>query len=86
MNLCKICNKEIDDIYEYCWNCNLNKQKDSKSHLETFTCSICKQTMFSMKWPGTLCCNCYSYSQSRKRMCAIKGSEFPTNENNKFRG
>ncbi|MFW9972325.1 MAG: hypothetical protein ACFFDF_19220 [Candidatus Odinarchaeota archaeon] len=73
MNSCKICMKEIDDKYKYCWNCNLKRQKEAKSHLETFTCAICKKIMYSMKWPGVLCCSCYSYSQSKKKNVCNKG-------------
>ena len=70
MSFCKICKKPINDKYETCYGCLETYKKLKKTHLEAFTCVECGITMYSMKWEGNLCCNCYSYSQSKKR-CEI---------------
>lgn len=81
MNTCEKCGKQIDDKYEYCWDCHLKIGNEALAHLELFSCAICHETMYSMKWPETLCCNCYSHSQSiKKKMCAKKRSDFSTIE------
>ena len=70
MNKCKTCGKTIDEKYEYCWTCNEKMKKIDRKRLQTFTCSVCGQTMHSMIWPGKRCCCCYAYRRSPKNTCS----------------
>ena len=67
MNQCIICSNDIDNKYEMCWSCLQKLKKNETTHLTTLTCTNCKLSMYSMEWPGNLCCSCYSYSQAKKR-------------------
>ena len=71
MGICKICKKEINDKYETCYTCLEKYKNSSYSRLTTFICKGCGISMHSMKWPGHLCCNCYSYKQKREKKKGI---------------
>lgn len=65
MTFCIICNKPIDEKYETCWNCLETRKRENSAHLVKFTCANCKQTMYSMLWPGRFCYNCYNHQQAK---------------------
>lgn len=71
MGICKICKTQINDKYETCYGCLEVYKKQKHSHLETFICIGCGINMHSIKWPGHLCCTCYSYKQKREKKKGI---------------